>query len=177
MSWLNLALLPLLARICLIVLFPFSALDKIIHWKDALKQANSSFIPGGGVLVIVAILIELLTPACIIIGWHDRIAAFVLAGFCTVTAVLYHPFWKFGDFWIPGDSKGRSDFWDFLKNFGLVGGLLLLLITTDFASVMTIIENPLSSVPREASPASVGSKYVPDDPIDHSIAGQARKTP
>jgi putative oxidoreductase len=68
------------------------------------------------------------TPVCIVIGWHDRLAAFVLAGFCAVTAVLYHPFWKFADFWTPGDSKGRRHFWDFLKNLGLAGGLLLVVI-------------------------------------------------
>ena len=152
MSWLNLAALPLIARICLVVLFPFSALDKILYWNDALKQAKSSFIPSGAVLLIMAIVIELVTPVCIVINWHDRLAAFVLAGFCAVTAVLYHPFWKFADFWTPGDSKGRNHFWDFLKNFGLVGGLLLVVITSGFAPATTVIEQPLSSTPRAAAP-------------------------
>jgi len=125
-SWLNLAAVPLIARVCLVVLFPFSALDKIVFWKDALKQANSSFVPGGAALVVVAIVIELATPVCIVTGWHDQLAALVLAGFCAVTAVLYHPFWKFADFWTPGDSKGRRHFWDFLKTLGQVGGLLLV---------------------------------------------------
>ena len=70
MSWLNLEAIPLLARICLVVLFPFSALDKIVHWNAALKQANSSFIPGGAMLLVIAIGIELVTPVCIVIGWH-----------------------------------------------------------------------------------------------------------
>jgi putative oxidoreductase len=115
-----------IAHVFLVVLFPFSAFDKIFHWNSALKQANSSFIPGGPALLVVAIAIELAAPACIVAGWHDRLAALVLAAFCAVTAVLYHPFWKFPDFWSPGDSKGRRNFWDFLKNFGLVGGLLLV---------------------------------------------------
>jgi len=150
MNWLNLAAVPLLARLCLVVLFPFSALDKVMHWNDALKQAESSFIPGGAVLVVLAIAIELVTPVCIVIGWHERLAAFVLAGFCAVTAALYHPFWKFADFWTPGDSKGRRHLWDFLKNFGLVGGLLLLVITASFESVATVVEDPLSSPPHGA---------------------------
>ena len=54
-------------------------------------------------------------------------AAIVLAGFCVVTAFLYHPFWKGDDFWSPRpDSKARAHFWEFIKNFGLVGGLLLV---------------------------------------------------
>jgi len=133
--WLNLAALSLLARVCLVILFPFSALDKILFWRDALKQANSSFIPGGPVLLVMAIGIELLLPACIVIGWHERLAALALSGFCIVTAVLYHPFWQFADFWTPGDSKGRNNFWDFLKNFGLAGGLLILAILTDRGAI------------------------------------------
>ncbi len=152
MSWLNLAALPLIARIWLVILFPFSALDKILYWNDALKQANSSFLPGGAILLVMAIAIELITPVCIVLGWHDRLNAFVLAGFCVVTAVLYHPFWKFADFWTPGDSKGRSHFWDFLKNFGLAGGLLLVVILTEFAPATTVINHPLASTPRAAPP-------------------------
>lgn len=152
MSWLNLAAVPLIARIWLVILFPFSALDKIVYWNDALKQANSSFLPGGAVLLVMAIAIELITPVCIVLGWHDRFSAFVLASFCVVTAVLYHPFWKFADFWTPGDSKGRSHFWDFLKNFGLAGGLLLVVILTGLAPVTTVIQHPLSSTPRAATP-------------------------
>lgn len=161
MSWWNLAAVPLLARLCLVVLFPFSALDKIVYWKDALKQAESSFVPGGPVLVVIAIVIELLTPACIVLGWHDRLAAFVLAGFCVVTAVLYHPFWSFADFWTPGDSKGRRHFWDFLKNFGLAGGLLLVVIVARFAPVTNLIEQPLSSTPASAAPAAPAPKAIP----------------
>lgn len=156
MSWLNLDAVPLLARIFLVVLFPFSALDKIIYWKDALKQANSSFLPGGPVLLILAIGIELLTPVMIILGWHDRLAALVLAIFCIVTAVLYHPFWAFADFWQPGTSVGRNHFWDFLKNFGLAGGLMLLIIVADFMPAKGFIHHPLASSPHAAlvEPAS-----------------------
>ena len=120
----------LFARICLVVLFPFSALDKIVHWSDAKKQAESSFVPGGAALVIAAIAIEIAMPICIVFDWHARVAALVLAVFCAVTAVLYHPFWNFPNFWSPGDGKGRRHLWDFLKNFGLVGGLLLIAMST-----------------------------------------------
>ncbi len=128
MHWLDYLAMPLLARIFLVLLFPFSALDKILYWNDALEQADSSFVPGtlGRVLLVAAIVVELVTPVCIVIGWHDRLAAAVLALFCVVTALLYHRFWKYSDFWTPGDSKGRAHFWDFLKNFGLAGGLLLI---------------------------------------------------
>lgn len=151
MSWLNLAAVLLVARIWLVILFPFSALDKILFWNDALKQARSSFLPGAPILLWSAIAIELITPACIVTAWHDRLAALVLAGFCVITAILYHPFWKFSDFWASGDSKGRSHFWDFLKNFGLAGGLLLLVIAAGFLPAATVIDHPLASTPRAAA--------------------------
>ena len=134
-----------LARVLLVILFPFSALDKIINWQDALKQANSGALPGGPALLVAAIVVELVTPVCIVANWHDRLAAFVLAGFCAVTALLYHNFWAYGDFWAAGDSKARSHFWDFLKNFGLAGGLLLVILGTHLTMPAFVITHPLSS--------------------------------
>jgi len=136
---------PWLARLLLVVLFPFSALDKILGWKGALTQANSSFLPGGPVLLVAAIGVELAAPVCIVLAWHDRLAAFVLAGFCAVTALLYHEFWKYSDFWAPGASRSRDEFWDFLKNFGLAGGLLLVVLATHPAPLDWVIAHPLSS--------------------------------
>ena len=76
--WVNFYLVPIVIRVCLVVLFPFSALDKIVYWRDALKQADSSFLPRalGPASLIVGIVIELAAPVLIVIGWHDRIAAF-----------------------------------------------------------------------------------------------------
>lgn len=122
------------ARVCLVAMFPFSAIDKVWHWKNSLAQTNSDGLPGGPMLLVLAILVEGLTPICIITGWLDRPAAALLAGFCVVTAFLYHPFWAYGDFFSPSDaSKSREHFWQFLKNFGLVGGLLLVVFAGTLA--------------------------------------------
>lgn len=147
MTWLNVVFVPLLIRICLVVLFPFSALDKILDWNGALKQAKSSFSPASiaPVMLLLAIVVELVTPVCIVIGWHDRLAALVLAGFCVVSALLYHNFWRYPDFWAKGDSKARSHFWDFLKNFGLVGGLLLVTFGTSLVPADKVATHLLSS--------------------------------
>ena len=115
-----------IGKLLLVVLFPFSALDKIVHWDAALAQASSSFVPGAPALLVVAIAVETLAPLCIVAGWEERIAALVLAAFCVVTALLYHAFWKHRDFWSNVDSPGRAHFWDFLKNLGIAGGLLLV---------------------------------------------------
>jgi putative oxidoreductase len=137
--------IPWLARAFLVVLFPFSALDKVLDWKGALAQANSSFLPGGPALLVAAIVIEIAAPACIVLAWHDRLAALVLAAFCAVTALLYHGFWRYRDFWAPGASRARDEFWNFLKNFGLVGGLLLVVVAGRPAPLAWVVAHPLSS--------------------------------
>lgn len=167
MTWLYVFLVPLVIRICLVVLFPFSALDKIFDWNGALKQAKSSFLPTtiAPVLLVLAIIVELVTPFCIVIGWHDRLAAFVLAGFCVVSALLYHNFWKYSDFWVKGDSTARSHFWDFLKNFGLVGGLLLVTFGTTLVPADKVAQHPLSSTPIYSHAAlAVPSTATSPDP-------------
>lgn len=42
MEWL-VDVLPVMARVCLVVIFPFSGLDKIFNWGSALKQGNQAF--------------------------------------------------------------------------------------------------------------------------------------
>lgn len=166
MTWLYVFLVPLVIRICLVVLFPFSALDKIFDWDGAMKQAKSSIVPATfcPLLLVLAIVVELVTPFCIVIGWHDRLAAFVLAGFCVVSALLYHNFWKYPDFWIKGDSKARSHFWDFLKNFGLVGGLLLVTFGAAIVPANQVASHPLSSTPIY----SRNAPFVPATPSSPS---------
>lgn len=162
MVWVNLYLIPFLIRLCLVVLFPFSALDKIFDWNGALTQAKSSFLPGAPVLLLLGIMVELITPVCILVGWHDRLAAFVLADFCIITALLYHNFWHYPDFWVKGDSKARAHFWDFLKNFGLVGGLLLITFGATLTPIGQVALHPLSSTPVYTEYAiECGSKEPP----------------
>ena len=134
---------PLLLRICLVVLFPFSAIDKIVNWDAAMKQAAG--IPFKPAMLIAAIIVEFVTPVCIVTGWHDRLAAFILAGFCVVTAVLYHQFWRHRDFWRWQEGEGLQHFWDFLKNFGLVGGLGLIMLAPRTLPVSEAVLHPLAS--------------------------------
>ncbi|MGI4877242.1 MAG: DoxX family protein [Janthinobacterium lividum] len=136
------------ARVCLVAMFPFSAIDKLWHWRASLAQTESSGLPGGRIMLILAILIEGVTPVCIVTGVGDRAAAFLLAGFCVVTAFLYHPFWRSGDFWSDGDaSVGREHFWQFVKNFGLVGGLILVVFAGSLAAPADVLRHPFASTP------------------------------
>ena len=59
---------PLVLRICLVILFPFSTLDKIFNWKNALKQAQDGILPGGALLLVAAMFVETGCSILIVIG-------------------------------------------------------------------------------------------------------------
>jgi putative oxidoreductase len=130
-----------------ILFFPFSALDKIINFNGAIGQARQAVASKGAAtfLIFIGLGVEILMPVCILSGVVDRLAAFILAGYCGVTALLWKQFWYPGDFWHAGTSKGRNLFWDFLKNFSLAGGFLLITFGTTSTTAERFFHDPLSS--------------------------------
>jgi putative oxidoreductase len=141
-------------RYLLVILFlPFSALDKILNFKDAVAQARKA-IPSDSaarLAIVAALCIEIIMPLGIVTGVADRLAALVMAGYCAITALLWKQFWKPGDFWSAESSRARDLFWDFLKNLSLAGGFLLITFGTDSAQVGALLSHPqLSSHPYSA---------------------------
>jgi putative oxidoreductase len=115
------------ARILLVMLFPPSAVDKIVHWNLALEQANSSFLPDGGLLLIIGMVIEIVCPVLIVFRRFDASASAVLALFCAATAILYHNFWAYPGLFAPQGGPALDQLWEFLKNFAIVGGLMFVM--------------------------------------------------
>jgi putative oxidoreductase len=174
MLWLN-DDAPLLLRICLVVLFPFSALDKIVNWGAAMKQAGS--IPFKPAMLMASIVVEVAAPLCIVIGWHDRLAAFILAGFCVVTALLFHQFWRCSDFWRFREGEGLEHFWEFLKNLGLVGGLgLVMLAPRTFPQPVTRSAAEAARIGRPGGDPAVNSATI-RAPLPCRAAGVAACPP
>jgi putative oxidoreductase len=141
-------LVSLAVRYLLVMLFlPFSALDKVLNFKGAVAQAQE-VVPAkrpATALLLTGLCVEVTMPLAIVTGVADRLAALVMAGYCGTTALLWKRFWQPGDFWNPGPSKGRDLFWDFLKNFSLAGGFLLITFGTNSKSARAFLENPLAS--------------------------------
>lgn len=136
------------ARCLLIMLFlPFSALDKILNYKAAVGQA-AQVMPArliATTLIFAGFVVEVVMSVAILTGVADRLAAFILAGYCLSTALLWKQFWKAPDFRLQGVSRGREIFWDFLKNLALAGGFLLLAFGTNAAGVQRFLDHPLAS--------------------------------
>ena len=137
-----------LVRLLLILLFlPFSALDKILNFRGAVAQAReaASTIGLAKAVILAGLAVEVFMSLGVITGVADRACAFVLAGYCGVTALFWKQFWKPGDFWSSSTGQGRTLFWDFLKNFALAGGFLLITFGTDAGSVGQFFADPFSS--------------------------------
>jgi putative oxidoreductase len=118
--------LAFIARLCLILLFPFSVLNKIFDAQAAMTQAAHGWIPlappVAALLLVLGGMLEAIGPICILLNFYRRQAALLFIFYVIVTAVLFHNFWSFpfnGNEW-------NQNFWPFLKNFGLAGGFLYI---------------------------------------------------
>ena len=139
-----------------VLFFPASALDKVLNFRGAVAQASEIFRPRPIAVasILAGLAIEIVMPLGVLTGVADRFASLVLAGYCAATAILFKRFWAPGDFWAKGGSKGRDLFWDFLKNFSLASGFLLIVVGGDGAGLWPFLDHPFaSSHPYAASPA------------------------
>jgi putative oxidoreductase len=138
----------LVVRCGLVLLFlPFSALDKILGFNHAVRQAQQTFSarPIAVAMILTGLAVEIFCTAGVVTGIADRASAFVIAGYCATTAVLYKQFWAQGDFWSDLDGKGRTLFWDFLKNLSLGAGFLLIVVGTDGSGLAPFLAHPFAS--------------------------------
>jgi len=138
----------LAARVLLVLLFlPFSALDKVLNFDQAVKQAQQAvrLRPVAIPLICAGLGVEVIMSLAILTGVMDRLGALILSGYCVLTALLWKQFWKNGDFHLRGPSKGRDVFWDFLKNLAVAGGFLMVTLGTTAAGVQQFMDAPLAS--------------------------------
>ncbi len=115
-------IIDLVARIFISTLFLLNGVFKINNYDGTVDWMEGFGIPG--LLIIPAILLEILGPILIILGFKARIAASLLSIFCFATAIIFH-----------NDFANQMQFTSFLKNIALAGGFLLIVIngTKDFS--------------------------------------------
>ena len=69
-----------------------------------------------GILLPLVIVLEIVGPILIIVGWHTRSAALALAGFSILAAIMFHM-----------DFSDQTQMIMFMKNITIAGGFLVLL--------------------------------------------------
>ena len=108
-------LIDFLARVLISVLFLISAYNKIFNIEGSMNWMSGYGVPG--ILIYPTILLEILLPVMIIIGYKVRIAAGILSIFCLLTAFIFH-----------FDFADQIQLILFLKNIGLAGGFLFIVV-------------------------------------------------
>jgi putative oxidoreductase len=103
----------LVGRLLIATLFVLSGWSKIGGYAATQGYMHSAGVPGG-VLPLV-ILLELGGGLAIVAGFYTRLLALLLAGFCILSALLFH-----------AGSPDMVQQIMFLKNLGLAGGFLFL---------------------------------------------------
>jgi len=108
-------ILDLLGRILISAVFFLSGVNKIQHYEDTAEWMESFDLPS--LLLTPAIILEIVLPILIIIGYKVRISAALMALFCFSTAIIFH-----------NDFSNQMQFISFFKNIGLAGGFLFLVV-------------------------------------------------
>jgi len=103
----------LAGRLLLCALFLHEAWAKLTGYSAAVAYAQAFGVPG--VLMPLAIAVEAGCGLLILLGYHARAAALLLAGFCVATALLFHT--KLGN---------RNELLHFEKDLAIAVGLLVL---------------------------------------------------
>ena len=102
-------------RLLLSALFLIEGIGKISMQEDVMMYMENYGIPG--ILFIPAVILEILFPLLLIVGYKTKFAAFVMALFTFTVAIIFHT-----DF-----SKGMEMVF-FLKDLAIAGGFLMIFV-------------------------------------------------
>ena len=105
----------LVGRILISALFLLNGIFKINNYDGTIGWMEGFGMPG--ILLIPAIILEIVGPVLVIIGYKTKLAAGLLSLFCIATAVIFH-----------NDFADQIQFTSFLKNIALAGGFLILFV-------------------------------------------------
>ena len=106
-------LVDLIARLLISALFLISAYNKIFSIDGTMSWMEGFGIPG--MLLYPTIVLEIILPLFIIVGYKAKLSAGLLAIFCIATALIFH-----------FDFNDQMQTIAFLKNIGLAGGFLFI---------------------------------------------------
>ena len=102
-----------IGRILLALMFLMAGLNKISGYAGMQGYMESMGVPG--VLLPLVIALEVLGGIMLMLGWHTRLSAFLLAGFTLLATFIFHS--NLGD---------QTQMLFFMKNLSITGGLLLV---------------------------------------------------
>ena len=107
--------IEIFGRIFLSAIFLISGVGKIFHYEGTIQYMENFNVPGN--LIIPAIIVEILFPILLIIGYQTKFSALVLSLFTLILAVIFHT-----------DFSNQMQLISFLKNIAIAGGFLIIFV-------------------------------------------------
>lgn len=116
------AVLSVLARMLLVTIFVMSAVgNKIPQFNNVAKYMASEGVPAPQVMLAGAIGFLLVGSVLVLVGYHARFGAGLLAVFLVLATYYFHDFWN-----VTGDAV-QMQMIQFMKNLGLLGAMLFVI--------------------------------------------------
>ena len=106
-------IVELIGRILLSALFLIEGIGKISMQEGVIMYMEDYGVPE--ILFIPAVVVEILFPLLLIVGYKTRLSAIVLASFTILLAVIFHT-----------DFSNQIQLTQFLKNFAIAGGFIII---------------------------------------------------
>lgn len=107
--------IPLVARICLSIIFLNSAISKMMNFAGTEQMMVEKGLPLAGLLLLGNIVFQLVGGISLILGYKARWGAIILILFLIPTTLVFHNF-----------LANPDELTAFLKNLALIGGLLMV---------------------------------------------------
>jgi len=107
--------IEVLGRIFLSTIFLIEGINKIFNYESTIEYMENFSVPE--YLAIPAIIVEILFPLLLVVGYQTKISALVLAMFTLATALIFHT-----------DFANQMQLISFLKNFAIAGGFLIIFV-------------------------------------------------
>jgi len=111
----------LLGRILLGLYFLVFGALKVPTYFDTLSLMISKGVPLSSVLLPITIIVQVLAGFFLIIGQNLRISSLLLVGLTILINIFIHDFWN-----LTGDPSQAHEAQNFIKNLGIIAGLLVL---------------------------------------------------
>ena len=108
-------IVEIFGRIFLSAVFLIAGVNKIFNYEGTTTYMESFGVPD--FLYIPAIILEILFPLLIIIGYQTKISALIMAIFSASLAIIFHT-----------DFSNQMQVMSFLKNFAIAGGFIIIFI-------------------------------------------------
>lgn len=115
-------LLLLIARIALVALFFIFGLPKLIGFSGTVQYMAMQNLPAPTLAAIIAVVMEVVAPVLIAIGFFTRPVAAVFALYTLATAFIGHAYWT-----MSGDAV-QPNMINFWKNVSIAGAFILLVV-------------------------------------------------